>query len=155
MSSRGRAVLLGVILLTAQLHAQRTTGELLGVVRDSSGAVLPGVTVSVTGPNIARAQTTVTTETGSYRIANLPPGEYTITFELSGFRTVSLQGLRVSVGGAVEQNIGLEIGQLAESVSVIAESPVVDTTSNEVGTTFDKDWVGHRRRGRDRGAPDH
>jgi hypothetical protein len=141
MSFRGRAVLLGLLLLAAHLHAQRTTGDLLGVVRDSSGAVLPGVTVSVTGPNIARAQTTVTTETGSYRIANLPPGEYTITFELSGFRTVSLQGLRVSVGSAVEQNVGLEIGQLAESVSVVAETPVVDTTSNEVGTTFDKDWV--------------
>jgi hypothetical protein len=142
LNSRVRAVLLcALLILTTTLYAQRTTGDLLGVVKDSSGAVLPGVTVSVTGANIARAQTTTTSETGSYRIANLPPGTYTVTFELSGFRTVALQGLRVSVGSTLEQNVGLEIGQLTESVSVVAETPVVDTTSNEVGATFDKDWV--------------
>src|SRR5262245_62854527 len=91
------------MLLMTHLHAQRTTGDMIGVVRDSSAAVLPGVTVSVTGPNIAGAQTTVTTETGSYRIANLPPGTYAITFELAGFRSVTLQGLRVSLGATVEQ----------------------------------------------------
>jgi hypothetical protein len=141
-NSRIRALLFcALLLLTTNLHAQRTTGELLGVVKDSSGAVLPGVAVSVTGPNIAGAQTATTSETGSYRIANLPPGTYDLSFELSGFKTVKLHGLRVSVGGALEQNVGLEIGQLAESVNVVAETPVVDTTSNEVGTTFDKDWV--------------
>src|SRR6185436_18366954 len=99
------------------------------------------VTVSVSGPNIPRAQTTVTSETGSYRIGNLPPGTYNLSFELTGFKPVSLQGLRVNVGGTLEQNVGLEIGTLSESVSVTAETPVVDTTSNEVGATFDKDWV--------------
>src|SRR6185369_8234770 len=109
---RLRAVAVCALLLLAPLvHAQRTTGDLLGVVRDSSGAVLPGVTVSVSGPNIPRAQTTITSETGSYRLANLPPGTYALTFELSGFRTSVLQGLRVSVGAALEQNVGLEIGQ--------------------------------------------
>jgi Carboxypeptidase regulatory-like domain len=142
VNPRVRAVLLcGLVFLTTSVHAQRTTGDLIGVVKDSSGAVLPGATVSVTGPNIPRAQTTTTTENGSYRVANLPPGTYTVTFELSGFKTVALQGLRVSVGSTLEQNVGLEIGALAESVSVTAETPVVDTTSNEVGTTFDKDWV--------------
>ena len=116
VNPRVRAVLLcALVFLTTNLHAQRTTGDLLGVVKDSSGAILPGVTVSVTGPNIPRAQTTVTSENGSYRITNLPPGTYTLTFELSGFKTVSMQGLRVSVGSALEQNIGLEIGALAES----------------------------------------
>ena len=142
VNSRGRTlVVFALLVLTASIHAQRTTGDLQGVVKDASGAVLPGVSVSVTGPNIPRAQTTTTTENGSYRIANLPPGTYTVAFELSGFKTVSLQGLRVSVGGTLEQNVGLEIGALSESVSVTAETPVVDTTSNEVGTTFDKDWV--------------
>jgi hypothetical protein len=135
------ALFCALVLLTTSLHAQRTTGDLLGVVRDSSGAVLPGATVSVTGPNIPRAQTTVTSETGSYRIGNLPPGTYTLTFELSGFRTAVMQGLRVNVGATLEQNVGLELGSLAESVTVTGETPVVDTTSNEVGTTFDKDWV--------------
>ena len=142
VNPRVRAVLISaLILLTTNAYAQRTTGDLLGIVRDSSGAVLPGVAVSVTGPNIAGAQTTVTSETGSYRIGNLPPGTYAVTFELSGFRTIVMQGLRVSVGGTLEQNIGLEIGALSESVTVTGETPVVDTTSSEVGTTFDKDWV--------------
>ena len=138
----GAVLLCALVFVTATLlGAQRTTGELVGVVRDSSGAVLPGVAVTVTGANVARPQTTTTTENGSYRIANLPPGVYTITYELSGFRTVVVEGLRVNVGAALEHNVGLEVGQLTESVSVVADSPVVDTTSNEVGTTFDQDWV--------------
>jgi outer membrane receptor protein involved in Fe transport len=142
VNSRRRAVLLCVLLLfTTRAYAQRTTGDLLGVVRDASGAVLPGVTVSVTGANIPRAQTATTSENGSYRIANLPPGAYTLTFELAGFKTVVLQDIRVNVGAALEQNVGLEISSVAETVNVVGESPVVDTTSNEVGTTFDKDWV--------------
>ena len=110
--------------------------------RDASGAVLPGVTVSVTGPNIARAQTTITSENGSYRIANLPPGTYVLTFELSGFRTVVTAG---PSGQCRRRRSSRTSG--SRSVSWLraspssAETPVVDTTSNEVGTTFDKDWV--------------
>ncbi len=142
VKSPGRAVLVcAFVLLTGHVYAQRTTGDLLGVVKDPSGAILPGVTVTVTGPNVARPQSTTSSESGTYRIVNLPPGTYTLTFELPGFKTILLEGLRVSVGGAVEQNIQLEISQLAETVSVTAETPVVDTTSNEVGTTFDRDWV--------------
>jgi len=145
MYPRVRSVLLcllcALLLLTKHAYAQRTTGEMLGTVKDSSGGVLPGVSVSVTGPNIPRAQTTVTSENGTYRIGNLPPGTYTLTVELSGFRTAVMQGLRVQVGGTVEQNIGLEIGQMSENVTVTGQSPIVDTTSSEVGTTFDKDWV--------------
>jgi hypothetical protein len=138
----GAVLLCALVFVTATLlGAQRTTGDFVGVVRDSSGALLPGVTVTVTGANIARAQTTTTTENGSYRIPNLPPGVYTITYELSGFRTVVVEGLRINVGAALEHNVGLEVGQVTESVSVVADSPIVDTTSNEVGTTFDQDWV--------------
>jgi len=138
---RGVLAFVLTLLLTPYLHAQRTTGDIIGVVKDSSGAVLPGVTVSVTGPNIPRAQTTVTSETGSYRLANVPPGIYTLSFELSGFKGISVQGLRVNVGGTLEHNVSLDIGQLAETLTVTGESPIVDTTSSEVGTTFDKDWV--------------
>jgi len=130
-----------LVLLTTNLYAQRTTGDLIGIVKDASGAVLPGVTVTVTGPNIPRAQTAVTSEIGSYRVANLPPGTYTVSFELAGFKSVSLQGLQVSLGGTLEQNVALEVGALSETVTVAGESPIVDTTSSEVGKTFDKDWV--------------
>src|SRR5881296_2854024 len=102
------------VLMATHVYAQRTTGDLIGVVKDSSGAVLPGVTISVTGPNIPRAQTTVSSENGSYRIGNLPPGTYSVSYELSGFKAITLQGIRVAVGGTLEQNVALEIGQLAE-----------------------------------------
>jgi len=142
VNPRVRAIFLCVlVLLTTSVYAQRTTGDLIGVVRDASGGILPGVSVSVTGPNIPRAQTAVTSENGTYRIGNLPPGTYTLTVELSGFRTAVMQGLVVNVGGTVEQNVGLEIGQMSENVTVTGQSPVVDTTSSEVGATFDKDWV--------------
>ena len=137
----GAATLCVFLLLMGSAGAQRTTGDLSGVVKDATGSMLPGVTVSVTGPNIPRAQTTVTTEGGTYRITNLPPGTYDVTFELAGFRTIALRGIRISVGGVVEQNVGLEISTLSETVNVVAETPVVDTTSNEVSTTFGNEWV--------------
>jgi hypothetical protein len=110
-------------------------------VRDSSGSVVPGVSVSVTGENIAGAQTTTTTSSGIYRIGNLPPGNYEVRFELAGFRTVVVRGLRVGLGATLEQGVSLEISAVAETMTVVAESPIVDTTSNEVGTTFNSDWI--------------
>jgi outer membrane receptor protein involved in Fe transport len=121
--------------------AQRTTGTLFGVVRDSSGAVLPGTTVSVTGANIVGAQTAVTNEEGLYRVLNLPPGEYSVAYSLAGFKTVNRKAVRVGLGQQVEENASLEVSQIQEEVTVVAESPVVDTTSNEVGTNFDRDFV--------------
>jgi len=64
------------LALPPSLFAQRTTGSLTGVVKDTTGAALPGVTVGVTGPNIVGTQTSVTNESGIYRVANLPPGDY-------------------------------------------------------------------------------
>jgi outer membrane receptor protein involved in Fe transport len=123
------------------LFAQRTTGGLGGTVKDSSGAVLPGVVVTVSGPNIVGVQSATTNESGFYRIINLPPGDYELKFTLGGFRTVTRRGLRVQVGATMDEGVTLEVSQLEESLDVVAESPVVDTTSNEVGSNYDRDWV--------------
>jgi outer membrane receptor protein involved in Fe transport len=140
----GRLPGLGAILalaLATPSFAQRTTGAISGTVKDASGAVLPGVTVTVSGANIVGSQTAVTNEQGFYRILNLPPGEYQLGFTLIGFRGVTRKGLRIAVGGNVEENASLEISQLQEAVEVVGESPVVDTTSNEVGSNYDRTWV--------------
>jgi outer membrane receptor protein involved in Fe transport len=129
------------LALAAPALAQRTTGSITGTVRDASGAVLPGATVSVTGANIVGAQTAQTNEQGVYRISNLPPGEYQVAFSLQGFKTVTRRGVRVSVGGTLEENIALEVTQLSESIDVVGESSVIDTTSNEVGSNYDRSWV--------------
>ena len=138
------AILVAIAALAAfatPALAQRTTGAISGTVRDGSGAVLPGVTVSVSGANIVGTQTAVTNEHGFYRFLNLPPGDYQLTYELKGFKTVSKRAVRVSVGGTLEENAALDVTQLSETVEVVGETSVVDTTSNEVGSNFDRNWV--------------
>jgi outer membrane receptor protein involved in Fe transport len=139
-----RRILAMVAVLAAlgpPLHAQRTTGGFSGTVRDGSGAVLPGVTVSVTGPTVVGAQSATTNEQGFYRILGLPPGPYQVSFAISGFKTSTFRGIHVGVGANIEQNASLDVGQLQESVDVVSEAPVVDTTSNEVGANYGRDWV--------------
>ena len=139
-----RRVLAGwtfALLVATPLLAQRTTGSIVGTVRDSGGGALPSVTVSLTGPNIVGTQTATTNPDGAFRFANLPPGTYDLSYSLAGFRTLTRKGLRVNVGLTAEESASLEVSQRAEQVEVVAEAPVVDTTSNEVGTNYDRDWV--------------
>jgi outer membrane receptor protein involved in Fe transport len=123
------------------VYAQRTTGSIVGTVRDASGAVLPGATVSVSGSTIVGTQTTTTNPDGFYRFVNLPPGAYDLTYTMAGFRTVSRKGVRVGVGLTAEDNASLEVSDRAEQIEVVAESPVVDTQSNEVGANLDREFV--------------
>jgi outer membrane receptor protein involved in Fe transport len=129
------------LALTTTSFAQRTTGGISGTVKDATGAVLPGVTVSVSGPAIVGSQSAVTNEHGFYRILNLPPGEYQVNFTLSGFKIVTLRDLRVGVGATLEQNAALEMSQLQETIEVVGDSTVVDTTSSEVASNYDREWV--------------
>ena len=140
LSTGGLAAVL-LVAWSAPLFAQRTTGNLTGIVKDPSGAALPGVTVAVSGPNIVGTQSATTNDEGLYRLANLPPGEYQVTFTLSGFKSLTRRAVRVSVGAGIEENVVLEVGQREEMVEVTAEAAVVDTTSNQVGTNFGRDWV--------------
>jgi outer membrane receptor protein involved in Fe transport len=137
------AGLTAILLLASSpvLFAQRTTGAISGVVKDSSGAALPGVTASVTGPNIVNSQTSTSGSDGFYRLGNLPPGEYQLSFTMTGFKPLTRKNVRVSLGSAAEENVTLEIGQMQEAVEVTAEASVVDTTSNQVGANFDRHWV--------------
>jgi hypothetical protein len=128
-------------LLALPASAQRTTGEVLGVVKDDTGGFLAGVTVTVKGEKIVGSQTVVTNAQGLYRVAGLPPGTYTIVYTLSGFTTVTRPSVKVDLGGIAEENIALKVSQMAEEVTVTGESPVVDTSSNQVSTTYDKEWV--------------
>ena len=130
------------MLLTPHVYAQRTTGDLLGVVKDSSGAVLPGVSVSVTGPNIAG------------RPDHDHDGERQLPHRqsASGHLHGDLRAVRVQDDRAAgpsgrrrrqrsSRTSGSRLVRWPRASTSPAESPVVDTTSSEVGTTFDKDWV--------------
>jgi outer membrane receptor protein involved in Fe transport len=140
---RSLAALIGLVALASApvALAQRTTGALVGTVTDDSGAVLPGVAVSLKGEAVVGTQTATSNEKGYYRFAALPPGTYTVSFALSGFGTLTRQGIRVSLGGTSEENVALKLSAMSEEVTVTGESTVVDTTSNEMSTNYDKEWV--------------
>ena len=112
------------IAAAASAHAQ---SAIAGVVRDGSGAVLPGVTVEASSPALIEgSRAAVTDNAGSYRIENLRPGDYVVTFTLTGFRTVKRDGITLPTSFTATVNADLSVGQLEESITVTGESPLVD-----------------------------
>jgi Carboxypeptidase regulatory-like domain len=115
--------LLGILLVAAAAHAQ----AIAGVVTDTSGAVLPGVTVEVSSPAlIERARSVVTDGTGRYNIIALMPGTYTVTFTLTGFTIVKRGGIELVSSFTAPVNAELKVGTVEESVLVTGETPLVD-----------------------------
>src|SRR5690348_14259294 len=120
-------LLAGFLLLPSLAHAQAT---LSGTVRDSSGAVLPGVTVEASSPAlIEKSRTTVTDGTGQYRLTELRPGRYTLNFSLNGFSPVKHENIDVSGVAVITINADLRVGGLQDVITVTSETPVVDTQS--------------------------
>ena len=116
------------------------TGTLAGTVRDSQGAVLPGVTVTASSAAlIGGSRTTPTGATGTYQMTGLPPGTYVVTFELSGFSAFKREDVLVQVNQTVRIDAELAVGSLQESVTVSGESPVVDVSSTVTQTNITKD----------------
>ncbi len=136
-------LLAGALLLLAvtPVAAQRVTGQVAGTVKDDSGAVLPGVTVSLTGELVAGTRTVVTNASGFYRILNLPPGAYDLLFDLEGFQPQSREGVIVALGKTTTVDTTLTIGELTETLTITAEAPLIDISSNEVSTNFGQDFV--------------
>ena len=119
---------LALFALPTSGFAQRTTGDIFGVITDESGGIMPGVTVSLRGRTAAGNPTTVTNESGIYRFTNLAPGSYDLTAELQGFSINKQTGIVVSLGQTTELNIQLKVSAQSETVTVTAQSPVVKMT---------------------------
>src|SRR5262249_15182284 len=130
MKSLRRNVLLLPWLLSLPLVAyaqSATTGAIAGVVKDATGAVLPGVTVEAASPALIERLRTVATDTqGNYKIIDLRPGTYSVTFTLNGFSTFRRDGLELTTGITASVNAELRLGSLEETVTVTGASPVVD-----------------------------
>ena len=114
-----------------------TTGAINGKVTDRTAAVLPGVTVTIASPSMQGVRTATTGEEGTYRFPAVPPGDYKITYELTGFSTVVREGIRVGLGFTATVNAELTLASMSESVTVTGESPVIDVTSTKTSTNFD------------------
>src|SRR4051812_22827863 len=128
-----------LLLLPSAAHAQ---ASLTGVVKDASGAVLPGVTVEASSPAlIERTRTAVTNADGSYRIVDLRAGVYSVTFSLAGFSTVRRDNIELSGSFVAVINGDMKVGTLEETIVVTAESPIVDVLSVNRQTTLDNDFI--------------
>ena len=126
------------LVLVSALTAQvvRQTGVIKGVVTDNAGSPLPGVNVTAESPALMGTAASVTDGSGVYRLVNLPPGTYTLTASLPGFKTVKQPGIIVQVGQTYTVNVETEPSTLNEEITVTAAPPVVDIESNKVGTVF-------------------
>jgi hypothetical protein len=131
--------LVGVVIIPTVAHAQ---GSITGTVKDVSGAVLPGVTVEAASPAlIEKVRTVVTDGTGQFKILDLRPGAYTVTFTLSGFSTVKREGVELTGSFAATVNVELKVGTVAETITVKGEAPIVDVQNMTQERVLSKDIV--------------
>src|SRR5215831_6733859 len=134
--TRLRLVLLfaSVLLLPRVLYAQAT---IAGVVRDESGAFLPGVNVEVSSDALIEGvRGTTTDSTGQYRIVDLRPGTYTVTFVLAGFAMVRRQGVEVAGSFTANVNADMKVGPIEETITVTTATPLVDVQNARRQTTI-------------------
>ncbi len=133
------AIVLACVLVPALARAQ---ASIAGVVKDSSGAVLPGVTVEASSPElIERVRSAVTSGTGQYRIENLRPGLYAVTFTLAGFSTVKREDIELTGSFTATVNVDMRVGTVAETITVTGETPVVDVQSSKRQQTLTSDVI--------------
>ena len=131
-----------LLLLVPALCPAQGLGTIAGVIKDASGAVLPGVSVEVASPAlIEKTRTAVTNESGQYAIVSLPPGAYTVTFMLPGFSTTRREGIEMLANFTAQVNGELKVGGLTETVEVTAETPLVDVQSSAVARAVTKDVI--------------
>ncbi len=146
------ALIVGVLLIAFGLFplaAPAMAGQgaaapagIVGQVTDGTGAVLPGVTVTATGPALQVPQVVaITDERGDYRLSPLPIGTYTVTYELAGFQNVKRDGVRLTVGFVARVDQAMNIGAVSETITVSGASPLVDTTSTATRTELTQEQL--------------
>jgi hypothetical protein len=134
------ALALGAFAASVAFAQTTNRSGIEGKVTDQSGAMLPGVTVTISSPALqAKQLTSVTDGEGRYRFTTLPNGAYRVTFELAGFQTVKHEDVRLEVGFVAAIDVKMAVGGVQETVTVTGQSPVVDVRTTAVSTSFSKD----------------
>jgi hypothetical protein len=135
------AVLLGCVV-ASQVDAQATSGRLAGRIADEDGMPLPGVTVTIQSDvEIGGSKLAVTGTDGRFVFVGLTPGEYTVRAGLDGFGTEERRGVKVDLGGTSSLNITMSVAQFEDEITVVAESPVIDTTQVNTEQVFSVDYL--------------
>ena len=122
-------------------YCQETTGGLQGTVKDPSGAVVPGATVTVSTPTLVGTKEILTDSAGYYRFANLPPGSYTIVVKATGFETLKREQVVLEVGHLPTVNLTVSVGAVNTVVEVKTEGPLIDTTTVTTLTNIPEDVI--------------
>ncbi len=130
-----------MITITCSLHAQSTTGAIFGAVVDSTGAAIPGATVTLTDVRTEVKQTTTTNGQGEYTYSNVKPSNYTVASSATGFKTLTQTGVTVAANQNVHVPFTLPSGQVSESVEVEAGVTLVDTREAQLGETIDQNKI--------------
>ena len=131
-------------LIAAGLRAQENWGTIRGTVKDSSGAVIPGATLTATSPTLVRPIEVATDDKGTYLFPKLPIGTYTITASLTGFKTVRKEDIPVRLGLEPTVDFVLAVGNVSETITVTAANGAVDVTSSKTVTRprrFVRPWT--------------
>jgi Carboxypeptidase regulatory-like domain len=129
------------LICLTQLFAQGTGGRILGRVSDSSGAVLAEVKITLTNEATGVSSDTTTNSSGDYGFPQVPVGTYTLSFDLTGFKTNVRKGVVVDLNQVITLNTALQVGQTKETIEVTSEAPLVDTTSTQLGAIMDSRQV--------------
>ena len=135
------ACLFAMLLFTANLGAQETTGGLQGTITDPTGAVVVGADVTLVGTSMVGTKALKTDQRGYYRFSNLPPGEYSLTVAAKGFKEVKRAGLSIEVGHLPTVNIALELGPTSTIVEVTGVTPIIDLTTQHTLTNVTSDVI--------------
>src|SRR5262245_35620902 len=126
------AFLCCVMTTVAVASAQTATGTISGVIRDSTGAVLPGVTVTITSTATGVARSVLTNVDGRYLIVNVAPGDYDLRATLPGFSTAVRNHVPVRVGGSFEANIEMAVGEVTEQITVETDAPLIESSRTDL-----------------------
>ena len=131
-----------LLLMPALAFAQTSAGSIAGVVRDATGAVLPGVSVEASSPAlIEKVRSVVSDGEGQYKIIELRPGTYAVTFTLPGFSVVKREGIELTTGFTATVNAELKVGQVSETITVSGQSPIVDTQNTRQSVVMTRDVI--------------
>lgn len=139
--NRALAIVIPLVLLSSQPAHAQATGQIDGTVTDASGAVIPGVTIEATNVETGLVRAAVTGADGIYTIPLVPPGPYSVKATLAGFRATVRDNVRVTVSETVRIPFELAVGEVSESVTVEAASPLVETANATLGVVIDEDKV--------------
>jgi hypothetical protein len=134
-------VVVATLLVPRWVAAQAVTGTVLGTITDTTGAAVPGTTVTLTNLGTGLTRTAASDAAGEYTVPSLPTGKYRLVAELPGFKTVTIPDIDLGVDQHLRFNVQLSIGAVEENVTVAASSPLVQITTSELGTTVNEEQI--------------